>query len=127
MKALAISLFGLFLSFSALAEEPVCGIHSPDPSSFSCAVGSLRVSHLGQPVVFQDFQNATATLPNGKEIQVAAGSVTQINRANAPVGAATEFSVLPNALSRESVDSLLQLLESYPYLDEDPDTVVSST
>ncbi|CAB9513705.1 expressed unknown protein [Seminavis robusta] len=103
-------------------------------------VGSLLPSHLPEPVVFTNFvENTTVSLSNGREVQVSTGTVTQINQfansgtssstinsatANSEsINLATEFSVLPQALSRSSVDNVLSILQDYQYLDEDPDTV----
>lgn len=90
-------------------------------------VGSLRPSHLPQPVVFTDFaSNSTVTLPDtGMELEVAIGKVTQINQFSSSTltTEATEFSVIPQALSRASVDQVLDILNDYQDYDEDPDTV----
>ena len=101
-------------------------------------VGSLHPSDLPGPVVFTNFtQNYTTILnENGQEIHVAEGRVTQINHYHYNADdknphdherqveeLQTEFSVLLQALSRASVETLLELLHSYQYWDEDPDTV----
>jgi phosphatidylinositol glycan class W len=78
-----------------------------------------------EPKVFSDFvSNTTVTLRNGKNVRVLQGSVTQINNLHDDsVSLATEFSIVPRILPREDVNSLLQIIQSYPHLDDDPDTV----
>ncbi|KAL3915473.1 MAG: hypothetical protein SGILL_005637 [Bacillariaceae sp.] len=73
--------------------------------------------------------NVTVTLQNEQTVQVLTGSVEQINQilednnSSNTTSPTTEFSILPSSLRRESVDELLEILNSYPHLDEDPDTV----
>ena len=119
------------------SHDPTCQASSTTTTTTtSSTVGSLRPSDLPGPVVFTDFvRNTTVTLDsNGKTIQVAEGKVNQINQiqdagssrdetTSATTTYSTEFSILPQIVNRSSVRDVLELLEDYQYLDEDPDTV----
>ncbi|KAL3919502.1 MAG: hypothetical protein SGILL_003722 [Bacillariaceae sp.] len=89
-------------------------------------VGSLRVSDIVQkePQVYQDFQSNTTLQVNGNSVRVLQGSVHQVNNLQSNSDDFdTEFAILPNVLERDTVQQVLQLLQNYPDLDEDPDTV----
>ena len=127
------------LSSSSSSSSEESNFDSCDSASINSNVGQLRPWHLPQPVVFTAFEsNETVIIfadekeKETQQLSVARGKVQQINKITSNSNKdkdtttnyyGTDFSVISGALNRTSVDKLLQILESYPYLDDDPDTV----
>eukprot|EP00804_Cyclotella_cryptica_P014076 CCRYP_021200-RB/>CCRYP_021200-RB protein AED:0.00 eAED:0.00 QI:91/-1/1/1/-1/1/1/771/482 len=95
-----------------------------DPST---CTGPLRPSDLPEPTIFQSFsQNQTVTLPNGASHRVLLGTVHEPSGGLHSILPA-QFAVVPQAVDRSSIDSVLDMARSYHDWDDDPDTVDGMT
>jgi TPR repeat protein len=108
-------------------------------SSLPGAPGLLRPSDLPRPAIFNQFtRSSNVTLPGKPDPQlVQLGIIQQINQIRVEESknhaifksssSSSEIAYLPQIVDSSNVERILQLLRSYPDLDEDPDTVDGMT